>query len=247
MPAIVLHVRHESFVAMLTWSLGIALWLLVTCGLSFSFLPDNANRWIAFPLLFFNNLNIFIACCEICLLRIKFIQTDYQALRNKYGGGREWNAIMALFFRAIELSDLVSTKNWARMWSHYALFDPSYQNPESFGFWIDLGNGFTTILPCLLLNWVIIIPPETSHPPELQETLLWLVPCVTIASYWQMLYGTIVYFATFIFNERYQKHEMLSIMAFVMLTNGIWLVFPSLAIFCAVRVVQEGSFRVLSN
>lgn len=227
---------------MLYWSLGIALWLIGTCGFCFSFLPNTMDHWIAIPLIFFNNLNIFIAFCEIALLlRIDFIQTDYSKLREKYGGGREWNAIMALFCRTVSLGDLVSAQNWARMWSNYALFDPSYQNKESFGFWIDVGNGFTTIIPCLLLNWVLLVP-TMSH--QLETTMLWLVPCVTIASYWQMLYGTLVYFATFVFNQRYHGHDLTSIMAFVLITNGIWLVFPALAIYCAVRIVQEGSFNV---
>lgn len=231
---------------MLRWSLGIALWLVGTCGLCVSFLPSNAN-WIAVPLIFFNNLNIFITFCEISLLlRIDFIQADYLKLRERYGGGQEWSAIMALFCRPITFGDMVSAQNWARMWSNYALFDPSYQNRESFGFWIDVGNGFTTILPCLLLNWVLLVPMEKLST-ELKATMLWLVPCVTIASYWQMLYGTLVYFATFVFNQRYHGHEFASIMAFVLVTNLIWIIFPALAIYCAVRIVQEGSFNVLTQ
>jgi hypothetical protein len=30
------------------------------------------------------------------------------------------------------------------------VFDPSYANRESFGFFIDVGNGFSTIIPTVL-------------------------------------------------------------------------------------------------
>lgn len=41
------------------------------------------------------------------------------------------------------------------MWSTYSLYDPSYSNRESFGFFIDVGNGWTTLLPSALFMWGI--------------------------------------------------------------------------------------------
>ena len=60
------------------------------------------------------------------------------------------------------------------MWSTYALFDPSYQNRESFGFFIDVGNDWSTLAPCVMLN-VGMVRPGWVDP-------LW-VGCVTIAAY----------------------------------------------------------------
>ena len=36
------------------------------------------------------------------------------------------------------------------MWASYAVFDPSYANRQSFGFFIDVGNGLTTLAPTLI-------------------------------------------------------------------------------------------------
>lgn len=130
--------------ALLTWSSAIGLWLAVTCGISFTLLPyENpitGNR-IVTSLLFFNNLNIFIAICEICLgYHIMFIKNDYQEKLKKYGNGKQWDACFELFIKPISVQEMFQGKTWALMWSTYSLFDPSYQNYESFGFFIDVGN-----------------------------------------------------------------------------------------------------------
>ena len=195
------------------------------------------GNWIVTSLIFFNNLNIFIAICEICLgLHIKFIQSDYLRLLDKYKGN-EWDGIFALFLKPLKFSDLFKGKTWALMWSNYALFDPSYQNQESFGFFIDVGNGWTTILPCVLLNAAMISPDSHLVSPL-------FVGCVTIASYWQMLYGTLIYFLSFLFNKRYEGHNIVSLGLFVALTNGIWIGFPSLAIYAAVMILRDGNFNI---
>ena len=36
---------------------------------------------------------------------------------------------------------------WTAVWSTYSLYDDSYANPGAPGFWIDTGNGWSTVLP----------------------------------------------------------------------------------------------------
>lgn len=223
---------------LLTWSSAIALWIAVTCGISFYLLPyDNpitGNPLVA-SLLFFNNLNIFIAICEICLgYHIMFIRKDYEQRRKKYGRGKEWDGCLALLTMPISVKEMFQGKTWALMWSTYALFDPSYQNYESFGFFIDVGNGWTTIAPCLFLNYGMIYPDKVDHL---------LLGCVVIASYWQMLYGTAIYFLSFVFNKRYEGHNRVSIFLFVGLTNGVWVGFPALAIYAAYCILRDGNMN----
>lgn len=227
--------------ALLTWSSAIGIWLALTCGITFALLPcENpitANP-IVTSLLFFNNLNIFIAICEICLgYHIMFIKDDYSKLLKKYGNGNEWKGCLALMTKPITVKEMFQGKTWALMWSTYALFDPSYQNYESFGFFIDVGNGWTTILPCLFLNYGMIYPDRVSHL---------LLGCVVIASYWQMLYGTMIYFLSFIFNKRYLSHNRASIFLFVGLTNGVWFIFPGLAIYAAYCILRDGNMSVFT-
>jgi len=224
-----------------TFGNAVILWLVITCGCAFALLPYQnpiTGNILVTSLLFFNNLNIFIALTEICLgYQIAYIKVHYQHLRKTYRVGQEWSAVWQFLLIPLSFRQLFDTKTWARMWSTYALFDPSYQNHESFGFFIDVGNGWTTILPCVLLNVGMIAPDRVSPL---------VLGCVTIASYWQILYGTLIYFLSFLFNRRYNGHNLLNIMTFVVGTNGIWILFPTMAIYAAVIVLRDGNMAVFS-
>jgi hypothetical protein len=138
---------------MLTIISAIILWITATTGGALLCLPYSASNSIVLSLLFFNNLNILIALCEIVLgLNIMFIKDDYRKLAEKYKG-REWEACVA--FLTMPLPRVLEGKAWAKMWSTYSLFDPSYQDHESFGFFIDFGDGMSTIPPCLLWNYAM--------------------------------------------------------------------------------------------
>lgn len=133
---------------------------------------------------------------------------------------------------------LSSARDWAKMWSTYALWDPSYQNCESYGFFIDVGNGWSTIVPCLLWNATILGYNDNK----------WLVVgLVGCAAYWQILYGTLVYFLSFLYNQRYQNRPLLEVLGFVGFANGIWIVFPLVALYACVVMVRDQEMSVLTT
>lgn len=227
----------------LTFGTAIILWLATTCGILFALLPYQnpvTGNYLVTSLVFFNNLNIFIAICEICFgYQITFIQQHYKKLQATYcDGHREWEALWDLINMPLNLSQLLDAQTWAQMWSTYALFDSSYQSNESYGFFIEVGNGWSTIVPCLLLNWAMV-RPDAVDPL--------MIGCVTVASYWQMLYGTVIYFLSFSFNRRYEGFDPVKLGAFVILTNGIWMVFPGMAIYAAVCVLRDRNMEMFSG
>lgn len=229
-------------ITLLTWSSSIALWLVCTCSLTFALLPYESTNpitanLIVTCLLFFNNLNIFIAICEINLGKhIMFIKKDYQQRLKKYGRGREWDSAFDLLAMPLTVKEVFDGRTWALMWSAYAMFDPSYQNYESFGFWIDVGNGLSTIPSCLFLNYAMIYPDKVSPV---------VLGCVVVASYWQILYGTVVYFMSFFYNKRYEgRSNAKSIIAFVIIVNGVWFMFPSMAIYAAYSILRDGDLSI---
>ena len=80
---------------------------------------------------------------------------------------------------------------------------------------------------------------------------------IGLMSYWQELYGTIVYFLSFIMNGRYRFNCVRSVLAqvwmhrgrgclevslFVGLTNGLWFFLPLLGIFVSYKFVSSNSF-----
>jgi len=219
---------------------AMALWIFLTTYTFISLLPKAINPSpIVLPILFFNNLNIFIAMCEICLgMNISYIQRDYQKLRAKYKAGDEWGACIAYLTMPLTLGQLFDRKVWSKMWSTYALYDPSYQNHESFGFFIDFGNGLSTIPPSLLVNAAIVWPEKVSP--------LW-VGCIGLAVYWQVMYGAIIYVLSFVFNRRYEGKKLLEVCLFVGLSNSLWIVFPPLGIYACVCMLRDGNMDVFQQ
>ncbi|KAL7523880.1 hypothetical protein ACHAWF_004852 [Thalassiosira exigua] len=216
---------------------AIALWLLVTTGAFVSQLPTSPTP-LALSLLFFNNLNVFIAACEIILgTNIAWIRRDYQALRAKYRGN-EWGACVAYLAAPLGASQLFDRRTWSRMWSTYALYDPSYQNQESFGFFIDFGNGLSTIPPSLMVNFAIVWPEKASP--------LW-VGCIGLAIYWQVLYGAVIYILSYLFNKRYEGKSLLEVCLFVGVSNCLWIVFPAMGIYACFCMLRDGDFEVFQR
>ena len=219
---------------------AIALWIIVTTSIFLSIRTTSTSSPLTLSLLAFNNLNIFIAICEIILgCKIAYIQADYQTLCKKYKpNGKEGQGCLSYLTAPLSIRQLFHSHTWAKMWSTYALYDPSYQNHESFGFFIDFGNGLTTIPPSLLLNIAMVRPELVSS--------LW-VGCIGIAMYWQVMYGTIVYIFTFMFNRRYVGKSTLEVMSFVGLTNSLWFIFPTLGIYACVSMLRDGNMDVFQQ
>ena len=61
------------------------------------------------------------------------------------------------------------------------------------------------------------------------------------ASYWQVLYGTVIYLLSFVWNRRYQNRPLWEVLAFVGFANGIWFVFPLVALYAAFQILTTGN------
>ena len=245
--------EDETIQTATSWSFinvgsAIALWLIITTSFclyqlqkqqqststSTSSIPSVSP--LILSLLFFNNLNILIALCEICLgLNITYIQGHYKILREQYPNGTEWLACIDYLTNPLTPRQVFNSHTWSTMWSTYALYDPSYQNNESFGFFIDFGNGISTIPPSIFVNVAICYPDKVSS--------VW-VGCIGLCFYWQVMYGAIVYVFTFLFNKRYVGKRLLGVGLFVGLSNGIWIVFPSLGMYACVCMLRDGNMNV---
>lgn len=223
--------------ALLNVGSAIALWLVLTTSACLSHRSAPATP-LVLSLLIFNNLNVFIAMCEICLGRnIAYIRDDYKRLRAKYDGN-EWGACVSYLTTPLTLGGLFDGRVWSRMWSTYALYDPSYQNQESFGFFVDYGNGMSTIPPSLLIN-AAVVRPEWASP-------LW-VGCVGLAMYWQVMYGTIIYVLSYAFNRRYEGKSLLEVCLFVGVSNSLWFIFPIVGIYACVCMLRDGNMDVFQG
>ena len=118
----------------------------------------------------------------------------------------------------------------------YSLYDPSYSNKESFGFYIDVGNGWTTIIPSLLFLYCMI-----TKTPILSARIMGVIG---ICKFYQEFYGTCLYFLSYIWNKRYQGVSFLTVMLFVGLSNGLWFFLPMLGMYTSYEMIQSNTYDI---
>lgn len=188
---------------------------------------------------FFLSLNSLICMWEIALgLHITKISEDYRLLHKKYGKNR-MNAVTDLMAYDLTITEAFSLRFWGRIWSIYSLYDPSYSNRESFGFFIDVGNGWTTLLPTLLFLYSI----TTRDSRLLGASTMGLIGLV---KFYQELYGTCIYFLSFFFNKRFIGKTYFEVLLFVGFTNGIWFFYPFLGMFLSYHMIKSNTFDIFS-
>jgi hypothetical protein len=217
------------------WS---ALWLAV--WVTGAVLLHRAVRGVVNPfhvvLSVFLAINLLICIWEMCLLlRIDEIEERYRARSRAGGGAAPGRRGRRFFLSRVPARELGSARLWSRVWSEYAVYDPSYADRRSFGFAIDVGNGFSTWLPSLVF---LLGMTFAFLPPA-------VLGIVGLLVFYQKFYGTLLYFFTYLFNRRYEGQRLANVLAFVGGINGIWLVFPAVGLYVCVRLILENRFDVL--
>ena len=181
-------------------------------------------------------INLIVCYWEMCLLwRIDAIEERYQRRQSGERTASGPRTRGSFFLSKVAFRELGSRDLWSKVWSEYALYDPSYADRRSFGFAIDVGNGFSTILPSL----AIFIGMSFPVLPAIAVGLIGLLV------FYQKFYGTLLYFFTYVFNRRYQGKPFANVMAFVGGINGIWLVGPGIGLYVCLRLILDGGFGVI--
>jgi hypothetical protein len=224
--------RSKSALRLPVWA-WLTLWLLVSVGgsvVAHYAIHGVVNGWQV-ALAVFLSINILICVWEISLYyRIGDIERWHREPRAT--SGRPSGTV---YLARVTLRELASTHLWARIWSEYAFYDPSYADRRSFGFAGDVGNGFVTLVPSLVLFFGMTVP-------VLPPVVLGLIGALI---FYQKLYCTCVYFFTFVFNRRHEGHRLGPLIGIVGGTNGIWIVFPAIGLYVCIRLILEGRFDLL--
>jgi hypothetical protein len=185
-------------------------------------------------LAFFLVINVLICWWEMSLVFCRDqIREDYEAIKDAYRG-REMARVMEVFARPIPLFRVFSFRQWATIWASYSLFDPGYSDPRSFGYNIDVGNGFLTIIPAILFAFGMTFDLMPARA----------LGIIGVIIFWQMFYGTAVYFFQFFHNGRHEGHSVRDLVLFVGLTNFMWLIFPLWGVWTSARMIMDGSYGV---
>lgn len=174
-------------------------------------------------------INTMICLWEIALfIHIPLIKRNSERLLRKTPSG----SLGTLFlFQPLSLRAALSLETWSEIWTVYSLVDTSYANSDSFGWSIDTGNGISALVPSIVLAIGM-----SNHDLMSPKTL----GCIGLASYWQMCYGTLLYFFQYVYHKRWKKHgnSWMHIVCLVVMTNVFWIVFPLLGMLTSVRMIQ---------
>jgi hypothetical protein len=191
------------------------------------------NLW-QIVLAFFLAMNTLIALWELCLFfRIGLIEEQHRRFVEIYRG-REIDRVRDFFFTRVPLGELVSPSFWSGIWSSYSVFDESYANRRSFGFFVDIGNGFTTLIPSLLFLGEMSLQQLPARALGILGLLL----------FYQMWYGTVIYLLSFFLNRRHRGHRWWHIAIIVGLSNGLWLVLPVVGCYASLNMIYTDSYAI---
>jgi hypothetical protein len=214
------------------WS-WLTLWMALFFGVPVAVhagIHGGVNGWHV-ALTFFLAINLLICIWEISLWhRIEDIRRWFHAPRGS-GDRPRGN----LYTHRVSLRGFWSTRLWARTWLGYAYWDDGYADPKSFGFAIDVGNGFTTLVPSLLFLVGMTFPIFSPA----------VLGIIGLLVFYQKFYGTSLYFFQYLYNRRYENRPLSGIVGVVGGTNGLWFVFPALGLIVCVRLILEGRFDVI--
>jgi len=192
----------------------------------------------------FNAINMLICVWEIILYHYAgWIHERYEKhLKPKYGQNLPPGIVL---LDSAPLSKALTMKHWAQIWATYALIDPAYADGSTFQFWIDVGNGHSFLIPSLLFSFVITFDQDPSSIFCWNDTVSprtqGLIVCVF---QYVMMQGTILYFASYIYSKKWVGVSTAGKL-FVIVANGIWLVFPTICIMAAYQAVHHNSWQCL--
>jgi hypothetical protein len=185
----------------------------------------------------FLSLNLVICFWELCL----FLRRDYIEARHVYWVERQQRdgTVPALAFlsRRITFREWFSPTVWADVWATYSLYDGSYADRRTYGFNADVGNGFVTLAPSLLLHLGITI----QFLPARVLGIIGIMMC------WQWLYCTAIYWVSFFMAGRHQLITRRDMNLYIWGTNAPWALFSLLGLYVSIRLVLDGHYGVLSG
>lgn len=177
-------------------------------------------------------VNIMICIWELALLvHIKRITRRSRSLLRKLPKGSLGQLCL---LEDMPLRDALSLEGWSEIWVTYSLCDTSYADPKSFGWSIDTGNGISALIPSAL--WCLCMTKHDIISPK-------VLGMVGIAHFWQMAYGTFLYFFQYCYHRRWEKHRNTwgQIFTLVVLSNATWILFPLLGMWASAKLVLAES------
>lgn len=184
--------------------------------------------------LFFST-NLLICYWEACL----FLRRDYIEARTEYWRERrgETGGTPAAEFllTKVPLTKTLSPTVWADIWATYAQFDDSYADRRTYGFNVDIANGFATPAPTLILY--------AAYTFDILPALV--AGMIGVMLFWQLTYMTSVYLVSFFVANRQARISRGELYTYILAMNSPWILCPLLGLYVSIRLILDGDYGVL--
>lgn len=209
--------------------------ILIVCGLGTRYFLKQEFSIVYVILSVFFSINILICWWEACL----FLQRTRVEDRTEYWRERRVQTgrhpHVEFFTTKISLKQAFSAKTWADIWATYAQYDPSFADRRTYGFNVDIANGFVTLLPTVFLYTTF-----TAYlVPAYIAGMIGLMLC------WQWIYMTSVYWTSFFVAKRHHEISKRDLFLYILGTNAPWFLCPLLGLVVSVRLIVDGNYSVL--
>ena len=186
-------------------------------------------------LILFFSINLWICYLEICL----FLKRDHIERRSEYWRGhrQETGRTPAIEFLTgkAPLAKILSPALWADVWATYAQIDGSYADRRTFGYNVDIGNGFLTPVPTLVLYAAFTFHFLSALAAGIIGVML----------FWQLTYGTSLYWVSFFLAKRHTRLSRQDICIYIWALNSPWLLFALLGLYVSISLIADGDYGVL--
>ena len=184
---------------------------------------------------FFLVINLVICLWELCL----FFRMDNIIQRN--AGFKQDSPedrikpTIALFTARVTPANAFSPLFWSEVWAAYSVYDGSYADRRTFGFAGDIGNGFATLIPTLILHIGMTYEIMPAN----------ILGMLALVVFYQMFYLTFLYWVSFFVNKRHQRLVGKELLMFIIGTNAPWFVVPAIGLYTAVTLILTNNYSIL--
>ena len=213
----------------------LAVGLLALPGIGVRYLlHDGLDAFQCLFSLFFAT-NLLICYWEMCL----FFRRDYIAERAEFWRRRrhETGRTPAVEFltTSVPLHRILSPTVWADVWATYSLFDSAYADRNTYGFNVDIANGFMTPAPTLILY----VTYTAGLLPAVAAGIL------GVLLFWQWVYASSLYWVSFFVAQKQTRITTRELYTYLFGPNAIWVLIPMLGLYVSVRLILDGDYSVL--
>ena len=183
----------------------------------------------------FFSINLVICYWEMCL----FFRRDYIEERAEFWR-RRWEdtgktPAVEFLTTSVPLNRILSPTVWADVWATYSMFDSAYADRNTYGFNIDIANGFATPAPTLILY----VTYTGGLLPAVAAGILGAM------LFWQWVYASSLYVVSFFVGRKQTRITTREFYIYIFSLNAIWVLIPMLGLYVSIRLILDGDYSAL--